>query len=196
MSSCRELKSMCFSGPLFCDWSLRCSDAVGVVASAGIDADGAPNSTSYCTGGLHRLLAQQYSSFWKSQCPQVIHLPTCKGIPMGNLSFFIRKFLKFCFADCTYHIYSYVIYMQIVFQKKQVSGTICRKTDWRNVKFACDICIAILGASTRHSPATVQEKRPFVAQDSNYMLVAQTCAWFCVCVCDFMFCCVDMCLWA
>lgn len=44
-------------------------------------------------------------------------------------------------------------------------------------------CVAILDASTRHSPATVQEKRPFVAQDSNYMLVAQTCACFCVCVC-------------
>ena len=87
--------------------------------------------------------------------------------------FFIRISL-ISFDDC--------ILIQFSKRNRCVVQSVERLTAEEMAGLLLTFCVAILGASTRHSPATVQEKRPFVAQDSNYMLVAQTCACFCVCV--------------
>lgn len=94
---------------------------------------------------------------------------------MGNLSFFIRMFLRFVLPIVYIYIFIYSF-------PKETGVCVCvvqsveRLTVEEMARLLLTFCVAILGASTRHSPATVQEKRPFVAQDSNYMLVAQTCA--------------------
>lgn len=94
----------------------------------------------------------------------------------GKPQFFHQDVFKICFADCIY------IYIFIYSFPKETGVCVCvvqsveRLTVEEMARLLLTFCVAILGASTRHSPATVQEKRPFVAQDSNYMLVAQTCA--------------------